>query len=296
MSISFNHPLPEVQGLPELKFQPWLFNLQSLCSQLLRSREVGLNYSELNWHLPFLGFIGVSVNSHSLTLKAQNNLRAYYSRPRDSGNCHLRAGWELGRKQVLLGSDHFAVHLKLIQHCKSTILQNKIKIRATFPVVQCLRPHASMARSAQFHSWAGNWDLICCVVCTKIKTKPPKSKVLCVPLFNFEILKEMNFHCFSLLDESFPPTCWVSISELLGDVKQKMLLMYKYSAFSPLVWERKKCWCFHRRRQCCVCRLNPPSVWACWLHYQRGRREETKGWILSNIPGCFESLKNVQNT
>ena len=197
-------PLPEVQGLPELKFQPWLFNLQSLCSQLLRSREVGLNYSELNWHLPFLGFIGVSVNSHSLTLKAQNNLRAYSSRPRDSGNCHLRAGWELGRKQVLLGSDHFAVHLKLIQHCKSTILQNKIKIRATFPVVQCLRLHASMARSTQFHSWAGNWDLICCVVCTKIKTKPPKSKVLCVPLFNFEILKEMNFHCFSLFLRAFP--------------------------------------------------------------------------------------------
>ena len=62
MSISFNHPFPEVQGLPELKFQPWLFNLQSLCSQLLGSREVGLNYSELNWHLPFLGFLGVSVN------------------------------------------------------------------------------------------------------------------------------------------------------------------------------------------------------------------------------------------
>ena len=147
---------------------------------------------------------------------------------------------------------------------------------------------------------------------TKIKTTPPP-KVRFYK-FHFLILKSLKkwisvafIYFWELSPKMLGLHFWVIrwyeakddinmqvqsiFSELLDDMKQKMILICKYRAFSPLLLERKKYWCFHRCRQCCVCRLNSPSVWACWLHYQRGRREEIKGWILSNIPGCLRVFR-----
>lgn len=118
---------------------------------------------------------------------------------------------------------------------------------------------------------------------TEIKTKPPKVSSVS-STFNFEILKEMNFHCFYLFLRAFQ-TCWVYISELLGDTKKKMILMQIQCIFSFIV-RKEKVLVFHRCRQCCVCRLNPrQSGPAVTLPTWQDRRNPRLNF--GNIPGCL---------